>query len=73
MFGWEAQVPEDIMYGSPVQEEKVNRYAGRVHEELQSAYNAVQNRMPGRLLWEKELYDKKVHGEEYKKDSLVLH
>ena len=47
MFGCEAQVPVD---GSPVQEEKVNLYAGRVHEELQSAYNTVQNRMSGRLL-----------------------
>ena len=71
MFRREAQVPVDIMYGSSVQEEKINQYIGRVHEELQSSYNAVQNRMSGRLLWEKELYDKEVHGEEYRKDSLV--
>ena len=70
MFGWEAQVPADITYGSPVQEEKVNQYAGKVHEELQSAYNTVQNRMSGRLLWERAVRQK-VHGEEYKKDSLV--
>jgi len=59
------------MYGPPVQEEEINHFAGRVREELRRAYDVVRNRMSARLLREKELYDHKVHGKPYEKDSLV--
>lgn len=50
MFRREARVPVKIMYGTPVQEEKINQYVGRVRKELQLAYNAARNRMSERLL-----------------------
>ena len=72
MFGRQARLPIDVMYGLPVEEESsVSQYAAKVQEELRNAFEVVQKRMPGKLKREKELYDRKIHGEPFQEKSLV--
>ena len=72
MFGRQARLPVDIMYGLPKQEEtNCSSYAARVRDALYKAYDRVRSRMSGQLQRQKELYDKKIHGEPFEPNSLV--
>ena len=71
MFGRQARLPLDIMYGPPEPVFDCNKYAAKMRTELQVAYDRVHKNMPEQLRREKELYDKKIHGKPFEEDDLV--
>lgn len=72
MLGRQARMPIDIMYGTPGPEPvTVSEYAARLRQNLESAYDYVRNRMGHALDRQKDIYDKKVHGEPFTKGDLV--
>ena len=64
MFGRQARMPIGIMYGTPGPEPvTVSEYVARLCQNLESAYDYVRDRMGHVLAWQKDIYDKKVHGD----------
>ena len=62
----------DIMYGTPGPEPvAVSEYVSRLCQNLESAYDYVRDRMGHVLDRQKYMYDKRVHGEPFKKGDLV--
>ena len=62
----------DIMYGTPRPEPvKVSEYVTKLRQKLESAYEYVRYRMGRVLDRQKNIYDKKVQGEPFKKGDLV--
>ena len=72
MFGQQARIPADVMYGAPTSSAySVNQYAATLRKQLDSAFALAQNHSLSSHLRQKALYDKKVHGKPYKKDDFV--
>ena len=72
MFGRKARLPIDVAYGLPCnQPVSTSQHAQLLHQSLGKAYEAVQNNMDHHLHRQKEIYDKKVHGEAFKEGDLV--
>ena len=72
MFGRQARIPVDIMFGSsPVTDTSPSAYATTLKQSLSSAYNHVRNKMNATFEHQKQLYDKKVHGQPYNVGDLV--
>ena len=63
MFGREACLPVDLMYGpSPSQPHPSSHYAADVQSQLNTAYQNVRNNVEAAHKRQKELYDRRVHG-----------
>jgi len=72
MYGRQARLPVDIMYGSPEPDESTStEYASNLKNTLQHTYEIVCTKMQTELRREKEFYDEKVHGKSFEVDDLV--
>ena len=72
MYGLQVRMPVDLMYGMPSPNlATVTEYTTHLRDSLEDAYQQVRERMGRRLKREKELYDRKVHGEPFEAGNLV--
>ena len=72
MFGREARLPVDIMYGSsPTETVTPHHYAAALSESLQQAYSRVRENMALAHNRQKEYYDQRSHGTPFKPGDLV--
>ena len=73
MFGREARLPADVMYGLPPSSNpiQVNQYALDLRLRLESAYQRVRERMGLQHQRQKALYDRAAHGRPYAVDDMV--
>lgn len=72
MFGRKVRMPVDIMYGSSTpQKLTVPQYVADLRASLSAAYEGVRKEMGCKLERQKELYNKKAHGEPYNPGDLV--
>ena len=69
MYGREAKMPADIVYGTPIQTQ--SQYASKLRQSLKEAYSQASKEMNTAAQRQKSLYDKKVYGEPYKVDDSV--
>ena len=66
MFGHEAKLPVDLMYGSnPMETKTVSGYALQLKSCLQNAYALVREHCKTDHRRQKALYDEKVHGKPF--------
>ena len=64
MFGCEACLPVDVMYGSfPARTQGHNTYATQLQQSLAEAYHRVRKHLQSAHLRQKHYYDQRVHGE----------
>ena len=73
MFGRQAHMPVDLMYGppTPAMEKSTNQFANDLRNKLDRAYQRVREQMGHMLDHQKAHYDKRAHGEPYKEGDLV--
>ena len=65
-------MPIDIMYGTGIPEEStLSEYATSLKGSLEAAYKRVRDQMGHKQDRQKELYDRRVHGEPFEPDDLV--
>ena len=72
MFGRQARLPVDLMFGlSNTQDKVATDYAQHLQSSLHDAYQNVRDTMGVCQQRQKELYDRKVHGEPFQVNDLV--
>ena len=72
MFGREARLPIDIMYGSCPQEvASPSTYAAQLKSSLQQAFTQVRDNMSAAHNRQKEHYDRHIHGKPFQQGDLV--
>ena len=72
MFGRLARLPVDIMYGScPTEPVLPHQYVKTLKDTLESAYTKARQHMQATAMRSEELYNKRVHGQEYEVGDLV--
>ena len=71
MFGRQARMPIDVVYGSPNEEMMPSEHAASLRDRLESAYRRVREQMNHKLDRQKEYYNRKVHGQPYSAGDLV--
>ena len=72
LFGRQARLPVDLAYGTaPMEEMTTQEYVRNLRQTLEEAYSTVRNRTGAGLERQKELYNRKVHGDEYQVGDLV--
>ena len=72
MFGRQVRLPVDVMYGSPTpQPSTVPQYVTDLRSSLEIAYQRVRERMGHKLSRQKDLYDRKLHGDPFQPGDLV--
>ena len=74
MFGRQARMPIDIMYGTPAETTDPqfhSEYATQLQQQLQTAYEFVREKTGQKLERQKEFYDRKVHGKPFSVGDLV--
>ena len=72
MFGRQARLPVDIVYGTSIPDEtSTNEYAATLRSSLEEAYDKVRSHMGKKIERQQELYNKKVHGEPFECNDLV--
>ena len=72
MFGHEAKLPVDLMYGSnQIEERCATEYAHNLREGLQSAYALVREHCKAMHRRQKDIYDEKVHRKPFVPGELV--
>ena len=72
MFGREARLPADLMFGTPSPaDESPDVYARNLKKSLESAYERVRRTTASAHQQQKQLYDKKVHGKPFEVGDLV--
>ena len=72
MFGREARIPAEIMFGTnKVSEQYPNEYAANLRIRLCASYDHVRENLRTGHKRQKEFYDQRVHGEPYKEGDLV--
>ena len=72
MFGRQAKIPLDLVYGStPTEEVTYPEHVRCIKSILEEAYSRVREHMDTTLDRQKELYDRRVHGEEFNVGDLV--
>ena len=72
MFEQQVRLPVNIMYGNPAAEPVyLPQYMQELRTRLIEAYRHVQEEMGQKLCRQKEIYDKRVHGDSYKPGDLV--
>ena len=75
MFGRQARLPIDLMYGTECGNsvtKTVPEYVTKLSEAFVEAYAAVRDTMGAKLQRQKEFYNKKVHGDPHKPGDFVL-
>ena len=66
MFGRQARLPVDVMYGSTLTDsQSPSEYAVSLKEQLTSAYETARQTCKTQHERQKELYDWKIHGDPY--------
>ena len=73
MFGRQARLPVDIMYGTGEHDEAQSpcEYATTLKQRLTSAFTLVRERLKTTHQRQKALYDQKIHGNPYHQGTLV--
>ena len=72
MFGRQARLPIDLAFGTAPQEAvSHDQYASDLRQSLEEAYQVVRTRLGTHLERQKEIYDRKVHGQPFVKGDLV--
>ena len=72
MFGRQAQLPLDLMYGTGQREEvPTTEYARKLKQSLEEAYALVRTRLSAQHERRKAIYDQKIHGDPYTQGDLV--
>ena len=72
MFGRQVRMPVDLMYGNPNSHTAtVPQYVASLRSSLRAAYDQVRNTMTTRLSRQKDLYDRRAHGEPFSSGDLV--
>ena len=72
MFGREARMPIDLMYGTRDQKEvPTTQYAAATKKSLEEAYRCVREKLSVSHARRKDYYDKKVHGSPFAVGELV--
>ena len=73
MFGRRARLPIDLIYELPSQNKPVSpaTFATTLQETLAEAYHQVREHMSHKLDRQKTIYDRKVHGKQFKEGDLV--
>ena len=73
MFGSEAHLPIDVMFGMPPGEESVSpsHYAFLMRQRMEAAYHRVRSQLFLQQRQQKNLYDRKVAGAPYCVGDLV--
>ena len=72
MFGWQAKLPINVVYGIPSPaSDSVKQYAADLEKSLQEAYQNVQAGINVVTTRERERYDWKAHGDKYEAGDLV--
>ena len=72
MFGRQARIPVDVMYGAPNSStQTVHEYAATLRKQMDKAFALARKHSLTNHLRQKEIYDKKAHGNPYKKGDFV--
>ena len=72
MFGRQARLPMDVVYGSPTPEPRsTSEYAAQLKETLEQSYQTVREHFQSEAKRQKEIYSKKVHGNQFNQGDLV--
>ena len=72
MFGRQARLPVDIMFGTNKPEpQSPNEYAAALKKQLTTAFDIARDQMSRQHVRQKEYYDQKLHGKPYQKGDLV--
>ncbi len=72
MFGRKARIPLDVAFATPMAEaQSPSQFAQQLTDSLRHAYQQVRDRMGGKLKRQKELYDRRVHGQPFQEGDLV--
>ena len=72
MFGRQARMPIDLMYGTPDGvEQSPSQYASNLRSTLENAYRRVREQTGTQLDRQKDFYDARVHGKPYSEGQLV--
>ena len=72
MFGRQARLPVELMYGSPERAEMPqSQYAAGLKTSLEEAYEQVRENTSRALKRQKDFYNKKVHGHHYQVGDYV--
>ena len=72
MFGRQAKLPLDIIYGStPTDPQPVHEYAKNLKRSLEDAYSRVREHLGTTVERQKEVYESKVHGKPFEIGDLV--
>ena len=72
MFGRQAHLPIDVAFGTaPQQVVSHDQYAANLHPTLEEAYQTVLTKLGAHLKRQKEIYDRKVHGQPFEKGDMV--
>lgn len=63
MFGCQARLPADIMYGTDEPKECTHaNYASKLRETLEGAYDQMRKQAGEKQQCQKTFYDRKIHG-----------
>lgn len=72
MFGRQARLPVDVAFGTaPQQVVSHDQYAANLRQTLEEAYQTVRTNLGAHLQRQKEIYDRKVHGQPFEKGDMV--
>ena len=74
MFGREARLPIDVVFGSPPNHNSVqstNEYSKQMRQRLEDSYNRVRKHMNLQQRRQKDVYDHRTHGNPFKVNDLV--
>ena len=72
MFGRQAKLPIDVVYGIPSPaSDSVGEYAADLEKLLQEAHRNVRARMNAVIKRQKERYDRKAHGDMFEAGDLM--
>ena len=71
MFGRQARLPIDLVYGTSTEETSVSEYASSTKRCLEEAYQLVREKLSAAHLLQKAHYDRKVHGKPFAPGDLV--
>ena len=71
MFGRRPRIPVDILCGTGQEEQNVPTYAAALKKNLSEAYSNVQQSVSAKQDRQKELYNRKIHGNPHEPGNLV--
>lgn len=71
MFGRQARLPIDLVYGTKVEQSHATEYATATKHALEEAYSQVRKKLDAAHRLQKTYYDQKVHGKPFVTGDLV--